>query len=82
MSTMGVSDINAEAIPVSVMVMAIMDKPTPNPGPKKEPTVMNFMDPPSLVALIKEGQRLKTVMSRAKKTKPVIMRIWVAAKGS
>jgi len=48
MSTMGVSDINAEAIPVSVMVMAIMDKPTPNPG----------------------------------QTKPVIMRIWVAAKGS
>lgn len=82
MRTMGVNDIRADAIPVSVMVMAIMDNPTPKPGPKKEPTVMCFMDPPSLVALTNEGHFFRTVMSSAKNTKPVMMRICVAANGS
>ena len=35
---MGVKDINADVMPVSVIEIAAMERPTPNMGPKNEPT--------------------------------------------
>lgn len=55
----GVKAIKAEAIPVSVLVIAYKESPTPSPGPKKEPIEICFKDFVSFIAFTKAGPLFK-----------------------
>ena len=75
MSKIGVNAINAEAIPVSVLVSAYKDNPTPRLGPKKDPIVICFIVVISLNTLLKVDHLLRTAIRMVKHIKPVIIRI-------